>query len=97
MAARIVEQEATRIALAIAAVSPVLDPELVILGGGVGGNPELLEPVARRLREISPFRPRLATSELAEHAVVHGAVVTALESAREQLFNRKPLSRTAVL
>jgi hypothetical protein len=28
---------------------------------------------------------------------VQGAVVTALESAREQLFTRKPLSRTAVL
>jgi predicted NBD/HSP70 family sugar kinase len=97
MAARIVEKEAARIALAIAAVSPVLDPELVILGGGIGGNPDLLEPVARRLREISPFRPRLATSELAEQAVVQGAVVTALESAREQLFTRKPLSRTAVL
>jgi predicted NBD/HSP70 family sugar kinase len=96
-AARVVEREAQRIALAIAAVSPVLDPQLVILGGGIGGNPDLLEPVERRLREISPFRPRLAASALGEDAVVHGAVATALESARDQLFTRKPLTRTAVL
>jgi predicted NBD/HSP70 family sugar kinase len=96
-AERVVEQEAERIALAIAAVSPVLDPQLVILGGGIGGNADLLAPVERRLREISPFRPRLATSALGEDAVLHGAVATALESAREQLFTRKPLTRTAVL
>jgi hypothetical protein len=69
----------------------------VILGGGIGGNADLLVPVERRLREISPFRPRLATSALGEDAVQHGAVATALDSAREQLFTRKPLTRTAVL
>jgi predicted NBD/HSP70 family sugar kinase len=96
-AGRVVEDEAGRIAVAIAAVAPVLDPELVVLGGGIGSNPDLLPAVERRLHAISPFGPRLATSELGEQAVLHGAVVTALESARDQLFTRKPLSRTAVV
>ena len=96
-ASAIVEEEAARIAVAIAAVAPVLDPQLVVLGGGIGGNPDLLDGVERRLRAISPFRPRLANSELGEDAVLHGAVATALESARDQLFTRKPLSRTAVV
>ena len=96
-AAAVVEEEAGRIAIAIAAVAPVLDPQLVVLGGGIGSNPDLLPAVERRLREISPFGPRLATSQLGEQAVLHGAVVTALESARDQLFTRKPLSRTAVV
>jgi predicted NBD/HSP70 family sugar kinase len=96
-AAQVVEEEAGRIATAIAGVAPVLDPELIVLGGGIGANPDLLPAVERRLRSISPFAPRLATSELGEEAVLHGAVVTALESARDQLFTRKPLSRTAVI
>jgi len=96
-AAAVVEEEAGRIAVAIAAVAPVLDPELVILGGGIGSNPDLLAPVDARLREISPFRLRLATTQLGADAVLHGAVSTALQAAQEQLFTRKPLSRIAVI
>jgi predicted NBD/HSP70 family sugar kinase len=96
-AAAVVRREADRIALAIAAVAPVLDPELVILGGGIGSNPDLPAPVEARLREISPFRPRLATTQLGADAVLHGAVSTALQAAQEQLFTRKPLSRIAVI
>ena len=47
-----------RIALAIVAVASVVDPELVILGGGIGSNGDLLlDPVGRELRELSPFPP----------------------------------------
>jgi len=89
-AVRAVAEEAGRIALAIAAVAPVLDPELVILGGGVGegGGDLLLEPVRRELRGLSPFRPRLAVSELADEAVLHGAVAVALDAAQEEVFDR---------
>ena len=93
----VMRREAERIALAIAAVAPVLDPEVVILGGGIGGNPGLLEPAAARLREISPFRPRLAISQLGDDAVLHGAVSTALGAAQEQLFTRQPLTRISVI
>ena len=80
-ALRAVDVEAARIALAIAAVAPVLDPELVILGGGIarGGGDLLLAPVARELAALSPFRPRLAITELGDEAVLHGAVSVALE------------------
>ena len=54
-------------------------------------------PVDARLREISPFRLRLATTQLGADAVLHGAVSTALQAAQEQLFTRKPLSRIAVI
>ena len=61
----VVDEEARRIALAIAAVLPVLDPELVILGGGIGGNGDLLlAPVERELRRAvavpAPHRRRRA-------------------------------------
>jgi predicted NBD/HSP70 family sugar kinase len=89
-ALRAVDTEAARIALAIAAVAPVLDPELVILGGGIarGGGDLLLAPVARELAELSPFRPRLAITELGDEAVLQGAVSVALEAARSEIFTR---------
>ena len=89
MAMRVVETEAGRIALAIGAVASVVDPELVILGGGIGGNGDLLlEPVERELRSLSPFRPRVEASVLQEEATLHGSVYMALQAAQDQLFAR---------
>ncbi len=90
VASQVVEAEAGRIALAIAAVAPILDPELVILGGGIaaGAGDLLVDPAARELNRLSPFRPRLTISQLGDDAVVHGAVATALAAAQEQVFNR---------
>jgi predicted NBD/HSP70 family sugar kinase len=85
----VVSVVAERIALAIAAVVPVVDPELVVLGGGIGRNGDLLlEPVQRELRSLSPFHPRIEVSALGEDAEVRGAVATALAAAQDQLFSR---------
>ena len=90
VAREVVAAEARRIALAIAVITPVLNPELVILGGGiVRSNQDLLfEPLREELRSLSPFRPRLAVSELGEEAVLDGAVATSLAAAQERLFSR---------
>ena len=95
-AAAVVELIAARVALAIAAVVPVLDPALVILGGGIAGNGGdlLLAPIERELHRISPFRPRLAVSALGDEVVLHGAVATALAAAQETLFSRMPIAIT---
>jgi predicted NBD/HSP70 family sugar kinase len=89
LAQRVVEMEAARIALGIAAIVPVVDPELVIVGGGIGRNGDLLiEPMERELRRLSPFPPRLAESALGEDAVLQGAVAVAVAAAQERLFTR---------
>ncbi|HEX5951098.1 MAG TPA: ROK family protein, partial [Actinomycetota bacterium] len=85
----VVSTVAEGIALAIAAVVPILDPELVVLGGGIGRNGDLLlEPVRRELRGISPFLPRIEVSPLGDDATVVGAVAMALSAARERLWSR---------
>ena len=90
---RAVVAEAERIALAVAAAAAVVDPELVILGGGIGGNADLLlEPVERELHAISPFRPRIEVSTLGEEATLHGAVSMALQAAHDRLFERGKVS-----
>jgi predicted NBD/HSP70 family sugar kinase len=96
VASRVVHMEAARLALAIATVTPVLDPELVILGGGIGRNGDLLlEPIEKELRSLLPFRPRVAVSALGEDAVLRGAVATALDVARERVFTRSPVRQVA--
>ena len=90
-AQRVVALEAERLALAIATIAPVLDPELVILGGGIGRNGDLLiDPIERELRQMLPFRPKIAVSALGDDAVLQGAVAIALEAARERVFARQP-------
>ncbi|HEY7399350.1 MAG TPA: ROK family transcriptional regulator [Actinomycetota bacterium] len=86
---KVVDLVADRIALGIAAVVPVVDPELVILGGGIGQNGDLLlERIERELQTLSPFHPRIEISALGEDAELNGAVATALQEAQDQLFAR---------
>jgi predicted NBD/HSP70 family sugar kinase len=87
-ACEVVATEARRLALGLAVVVAVVDLELVVLGGGIGGNADLLlEPLERELRVLSPLRPRLAASALGEDAVLQGAVATALAAAQDWLFD----------
>jgi predicted NBD/HSP70 family sugar kinase len=90
IARKVVAQEADRIAMTIAAVAAVLDPRLVILGGGIGGNDQLLlAPVRARVTELSPFRPAIEVSVLQEEATLYGSVSMALRAAHAQLFDRR--------
>ncbi len=83
----VVEQEGYRLALAIAAITAVLDPELVVLGGGIGQRGELLiPPLERRLRQLTPLRPRIVASRLGDDSVLLGSIATALEVAHNLVF-----------
>ncbi|MEV7773856.1 ROK family transcriptional regulator [Kitasatospora sp. NPDC086791] len=89
-AVRAVEREAEQLAYAVAVLSAVLDPDLVVLGGGIGSSADLLlEPLERALHRLAPMRPTLAPSLLGEEAVLLGAVSTALETARPAVFERR--------
>jgi predicted NBD/HSP70 family sugar kinase len=90
IAKRVVAREARRIALAVVAVAAFADPELVVLGGGIGANGDLLlEAIERDVAAMSPFRPRIETTSLGDDATLHGAVWMALEAARDRLFDRE--------
>jgi len=89
-ARRVVGHEAARLAHAVAAIAAVLDPELVVLGGGVGRNADLLlEPLLAALRELTPLHPRVEAALLGDDAVLLGALSTAAETARKQVFDSR--------
>lgn len=86
-ALRIVRLEAERLAFLVAAVTAVIDPELVVLGGGVGSNVDLLlEPLEASLRTMTPLAPRIVAGSLGDGAVLSGAIAMGLEAARELVF-----------
>ena len=88
-AAAVVGELGARIGLALAAIVPVLDPALVIVGGGMGRNGDLLlEPIRRELVALSPIQPPVVVSQLGEDAELLGAVSMALDVAQERLFAR---------
>jgi predicted NBD/HSP70 family sugar kinase len=83
----VVDEVARRIALHLAPIAAVADVELVVLGGGIGANGDLLlDPIGRLLGEWLPFPPRLAVSTLGEAAVLTGAVAVGLQAALENVF-----------
>ena len=85
-----VHQEGERIARVVAAISAVLDPDTIVLGGGVGhGADLLLDPVREVLRHTTPLRPLVLASELGDDAVLLGALTTALRVARPRVFERR--------
>jgi predicted NBD/HSP70 family sugar kinase len=89
----VVDEVARRIALHVAAIAGVADVELVVLGGGIGANGDLLlDPIGRLLGDWLAFPPRLEVSTLGEAAVLTGALAVGLQAALENVFSK----RTAV-
>jgi predicted NBD/HSP70 family sugar kinase len=85
-----VEAEAQRLALVVGTVAAIVDPEFVLLGGGVGSNIDLLRPpLERRLAELTPLAPPVAEGELGLDATVLGAVASALDTARDLVFEQR--------
>jgi predicted NBD/HSP70 family sugar kinase len=80
---------AGRVATGVAAISVVLDPGLVVLGGDVGlaGGAELAGRVAAEVSRISPARPRVVATAVDSGPVLLGAILAAVDQARAQLLD----------
>ncbi|MBE3126930.1 MAG: ROK family transcriptional regulator [Candidatus Atribacteria bacterium] len=76
----IVKKALKFLAYGIANISCVLDPELVIIGGGISIlPPRFLEEMKMNIRKIIPFVPKMEFSKLGEDGVLIGAAVMVLE------------------
>ncbi len=91
VAKEVVQEVARRIALHVAPIAAVADVELVVLGGGIGANGDLLlDPVGRMLGAWLPFPPRVEVSTLGEAAVLTGALSVGLQAALDNVFTERP-------
>jgi predicted NBD/HSP70 family sugar kinase len=81
-------EQAELLAAGVATVCAIVDPGLVVLGGGLGvGGADLLLPLLHKaLRQLTPLRPTVVASELGNHAVLDGAVVDAVTTAQESVL-----------
>jgi glucokinase len=95
-ARELVAAEAHQLGLTVASTCAVFDPELVVLGGGIGSNPLLLPVVRETVAALVPFPPRLESSALGEAASLTGALRIALDGAREELVGGLPAAEAAV-
>ncbi|MER5703440.1 ROK family transcriptional regulator [Micromonospora sp. NPDC002296] len=87
-AAPVLDELARRLALGVASTCVVLDPPLVVLAGEVGraGGTALAGRVQREVAAITLVRPRVVPSGLTEEPVLHGALRTALDAVRDEVF-----------
>jgi len=69
------------LSLAIASISSLLNPEMVVLGGGVARSADLLiGPILGRLQGVVPFVPRVVASSLGRRAAAMGAIMLVLQA-----------------
>jgi predicted NBD/HSP70 family sugar kinase len=89
-AAAVVADEAELIARAVCAIITVIDPELVVLGGGIGQAPGFAEVVAADLSRLSPVQPEVRVSALGTEAVVDGCLASGAGMAWQRLTAMLP-------
>jgi predicted NBD/HSP70 family sugar kinase len=102
-AAAVIEELGVFIGTAVANIVAVLDPALVVFGGGLSHAGDLLiQPVRRVVSRIVPNLPALEVSSLGDDAQLVGAVYSAMDAAEVRLahwlglaaFPSRAVSRT---
>lgn len=85
----LLQELAERLAVGLAPLVAVLDPELIVLTGAMlqaGGEP-LREQMTTALHDIVIPRPKLVLSGVAEDPVLAGAIESALAQTKQELFD----------
>ncbi|MEN9711009.1 MAG: hypothetical protein RL441_1001 [Actinomycetota bacterium] len=87
LALAVVADVAQRIALYISTITAVVDVELVILGGGIGRQADvLLAEIQAVVARIVPFAPRIEVSSLGDTAVLMGGIAMGTSIAQDLVF-----------
>jgi predicted NBD/HSP70 family sugar kinase len=95
LAREVVAEVARRVAAHVAPIAAVADVALVVLGGGLGTNGDLLlDPIRSLLSEWLPYPPRVEVSRLGDAAVLTGAVAVGLRAALDNVFENRTRARS---
>jgi predicted NBD/HSP70 family sugar kinase len=80
-AQQVVATEVVLIARAICSVVAVTDPDLVVLGGGIGKAAGLVDAVCAELKRLAPVPTEVRVSALGSESVVDGCLASGLDQA----------------
>ncbi|HNB27918.1 MAG TPA: ROK family protein, partial [Alphaproteobacteria bacterium] len=94
-AVRVIDDTARWTALGIAAVVALVDPEMVVLGGGIGTQPDFVNQVERHLRNCVARPVPVAVCVLGNQATLLGAIATAIADLPGSLFAGKATNPAA--
>jgi predicted NBD/HSP70 family sugar kinase len=94
-AGAVVADEAQLVARMLCTVISVIDPELIVLGGGIGQAPGFADAVVAELSPMAPVLPDVRVSALGTEAVVDGCLAAAAELAWGRLTVDLPAAAPA--
>ena len=90
LAVAVVTNVAERIARYIATITAVVDVELVILGGGIGRQADvLLAEINAAVARAVPFAPRIEVSTLGDQGVLLGGIALGTSLAQDRVFAQR--------
>jgi glucokinase len=90
-AKKIVRKRAEIVADIIVDLSLILNPNLILLGGEVGGHPALIEFVRQQLQGSEFAVPRIGSGTPGNRAVLWGGIALALDSIPSVLLPEPPM------
>ncbi len=86
VATEVVDEVARLLAQAVVAITAVVDPQLVVFGGGIGSRRDLIDAVREHVAGAIPWPIEITVSSLGERAALHGALRAAVDTAQRNLF-----------
>lgn len=86
-ARRTIDETARIAALLVLTITSVIDPDRVVLGGNIGGRPELVQRVAELMPSVQRRPIRVEASRLGARATVLGAAAMSLGQMHNSLFS----------
>jgi predicted NBD/HSP70 family sugar kinase len=87
---QLIVETADYLGMVIANIATLLDPDLIILGGGITSSADLLIPqILSRIEGVIQHIPRLEASSLGARATVMGAISTVLHLTKEYYVVRR--------
>lgn len=89
-ARQVVAETVDQLSVTIANIACLLDPELIVLGGGVANAGDLLIPaILERIKGVIPHTPRIEASTLGTRATVMGAITMTVHTTKDYYVVRR--------
>jgi len=89
----VVAREVDLVARALASIVAVVDPALIVLGGGIGRAPGFADAVAATLTRFGPIAPEVRASALGDDAVVDGCIASGMEQLWQRVLHSRGLDQ----